>query len=94
MEQNEIYKTLYFEKEKFDYNKIIMSTKNNLIIVIGSVKQCGTQMFIYIYKNCNHRRCNHKWWLRRQSHLQLMANTMWSFGLHSHAIMTNHKLHI
>jgi hypothetical protein len=51
-------------------------------------------MSIHIYKNCNHRRCSHKWWLKLQPHLQLVANTMWSFGLHSHAIMTNHKLHI
>jgi hypothetical protein len=94
IEKNGIYKILYFDKDKFDYNKIIMSTKNNLIIVISNVKQHGTQMSIYIYKNYNHKRHSHKWWLRIQSHLQLMANTMWSFGLHSHAIIANHKLHI
>jgi hypothetical protein len=32
---SEIYKTLFFEKA---YNKINMSTQNNLIIVIGSAK--------------------------------------------------------
>jgi hypothetical protein len=29
---------LIFWKDKIDYNKIIMSTKNNLIIDTGSVK--------------------------------------------------------
>jgi len=32
-----------FWKNEFDYNKIIMSIKNNLIIVTRSVKQCKTQ---------------------------------------------------
>jgi hypothetical protein len=31
-----------------DYNKIIMSTQNNLIIVSGSVKQRGAQIYILI----------------------------------------------
>jgi sialic acid synthase SpsE len=38
MTNSEIYKILSFEKTKIDYNKIIMSTKNNLIIVTSSVK--------------------------------------------------------
>jgi hypothetical protein len=34
MTYNEIYKILIFEKEKFDHKKIIIvSTKNNLIII-------------------------------------------------------------
>jgi hypothetical protein len=38
---SEIYKKIFFEKT---YNKIIMSTQNNLIIIIGSAKQCETQI--------------------------------------------------
>jgi hypothetical protein len=34
----------YSEIYKLDHNIIIMSTQNNLIIVIGSVKQHGTQI--------------------------------------------------
>jgi hypothetical protein len=33
-----------FWKDKIDYNKNIMSTKNSLIIVIGSAKQRGAQI--------------------------------------------------
>jgi hypothetical protein len=29
--------------------KIIMSTQNNLIIITGSAKHCGAQLYIYIY---------------------------------------------
>jgi hypothetical protein len=36
MTYNEIY--------KLDYNRIIMSTQNNLIIVTGSEKQCESQI--------------------------------------------------
>jgi len=48
MKQNdssEIYKNVFFWKEKIEYNKIIMSTKNNLIIVIVSVKYHGAQIW-------------------------------------------------
>jgi predicted Zn-dependent protease len=48
MEQNDIYWNLQnfiFWKNKIDYNRIIVSTKNNLIIVTSSVKQHGTQMY-------------------------------------------------
>jgi len=41
-----------FWKDKIDHNKIIMSTKNNLIIVIVGAKQCGAQiiyLFIYLF---------------------------------------------
>jgi hypothetical protein len=42
MKQNDIkwsfFKYIFFEK-KFDYNKIIMSTQNNIIIITGSAKQ-------------------------------------------------------
>jgi len=41
MEQNDIYWNLQnfiFWKDKIDYNKIIMSTRNNLIIIIHSAK--------------------------------------------------------
>jgi hypothetical protein len=34
----------YFWKDKIDYNKIIISTQNNLNIVSGSVKQCIAQI--------------------------------------------------
>jgi hypothetical protein len=39
----EIYKILFFEKKNIDYKKIIISTKNNLIIVTISAKQYGAQ---------------------------------------------------
>jgi hypothetical protein len=39
---------LFFGKTNIDYNKIIMSPQNNLIIVTASVKQCGAQMFIEV----------------------------------------------
>jgi hypothetical protein len=81
------------KKTKLITTKLLCPQKN-LIIVTSSVKQCGAQMSNYIYKNCNHRRRNHKWSLRLQPHSQLVANTTWSFGLHSHTVMTNHKLHI
>jgi hypothetical protein len=38
MTYSEIYKILSFEKREIDYNKIIMFTKNNLIIVTSNVK--------------------------------------------------------
>jgi sialic acid synthase SpsE len=44
MTYSEIYKILSFEKKKKDYNRIIMSTQNDLIIVTGSAKQHGTQI--------------------------------------------------
>ncbi len=34
----EIYKILFFEKKNIDYKKIIISTKNNLIIVTVTAK--------------------------------------------------------
>jgi len=40
---SEIYKTLFFEKT---YNEIIISTQNNLIIIIGSAKQYEAQINI------------------------------------------------
>jgi hypothetical protein len=47
MTSSEIYRNLSFEKTKFIYNKIITSTKNNLIIVTGSAKQQhGAQIII------------------------------------------------
>ncbi len=39
MTYSEIYKILSFQKIK-------LITKNNLIIVIGSAKQCGAQMYM------------------------------------------------
>jgi hypothetical protein len=48
-------------------------------------------MLIYIRKNCYHKRHSHKWWLKLQPHLRLMANATGSFGLQSHVIMTSHK---
>ncbi len=42
MTYNEIHKLLFFEK-KNNYNKIIMSTKNNF--VTGSAKQRGAQIY-------------------------------------------------
>jgi hypothetical protein len=38
MTSNEIYKILFKKKEIFDYNKTIISTQSNLIIVTGSAK--------------------------------------------------------
>jgi hypothetical protein len=43
MTYNEIYKILFFEKIKLIL-KIIMFTKNNLIIIIGSAKQHEAQI--------------------------------------------------
>jgi len=40
---SEIYKILSFKKTDY-YDKIIMSMKNNLIIVPGSAKQRGAQI--------------------------------------------------
>jgi hypothetical protein len=48
MTYSEIYRILFFEKTKLITNKIIMSTKNNFIIVLGSAKQFGTQI-IYLF---------------------------------------------
>jgi hypothetical protein len=48
MEQNDIrwnLQNLIFWKNKIDYNKTIMSTQNNLIIITGSAKQLRAQMF-------------------------------------------------
>jgi hypothetical protein len=50
MEQNDIIWNLQnfiFWKDKINYNKIIMSRQNNLIIVINSVKQHGAQISCY-----------------------------------------------
>jgi hypothetical protein len=44
MTYSEIYIILFFKKTKINYEKIIMSTKNNLIIVIGSAKSHGAQI--------------------------------------------------
>jgi hypothetical protein len=44
MTYSEIYKNIIFWKDKIDYNRFIVSTQNNLIIVIGSVKQHGAQI--------------------------------------------------
>jgi hypothetical protein len=48
MTYNEIYKISSSKKiswkEKINYNKIIMSTQNNWIIIIGSAKQCKAQI--------------------------------------------------
>jgi hypothetical protein len=44
MTSNEIYKIVYFEKTTNYYNKIIISTQNNLIIVSHSAKQHGAQI--------------------------------------------------
>jgi hypothetical protein len=38
----------YLLKDKIDYNKIMMPTQNNLIIVIGSAKQSEVQIIIII----------------------------------------------
>jgi hypothetical protein len=46
MPYSEIYRILSFEKTKL-INKSIMSAKNNLIIVIGSAKQRGAQLFYF-----------------------------------------------
>jgi hypothetical protein len=49
MEKNDIkwnLQNFIFWKDKIDYNKIIMSTQNNLIIVIGSGKQREAQINI------------------------------------------------
>jgi hypothetical protein len=35
-----------FSKDKIDYNKIIMSTQNNWILVVGSAKQRKAQIFV------------------------------------------------
>jgi len=35
-----------FSEDKIDYNKIIMFTQNNLILVLGSVKQHGAQILV------------------------------------------------
>jgi small nuclear ribonucleoprotein (snRNP)-like protein len=43
MKYSEIYKNLSW-KDKINYKKIIMSTQNNLIIIIGNVKQCEAYM--------------------------------------------------
>ncbi len=44
MTYNEIYKILSFEFF-FDYNRIIVSTQNNVIIITSSAKQRGAQMY-------------------------------------------------
>jgi hypothetical protein len=41
---SKIYKSLSFEN-KINYNKIIMFTQNNLIMVADSAKQCRAQMY-------------------------------------------------
>jgi hypothetical protein len=48
LKQNDIWwdlQNLIFWKNKIDYNKTIMSTQNNLIIITGSAKQREAQMF-------------------------------------------------
>jgi hypothetical protein len=45
MTYSEIYKILSFWRNKINYNKIIMITQNNWIIVTDSVKQCGAQTY-------------------------------------------------
>jgi hypothetical protein len=58
MQQNDIYWNLQnfiFWKNKIDYKKIIMSTQNNLIIIIGSAKQHETQIkrgWLHMYGWC------------------------------------------
>jgi hypothetical protein len=47
MTYDEIYRILFW-KEKINYSKIIISTKNNLIIVTCSAKQHGAQVCINI----------------------------------------------
>jgi hypothetical protein len=50
MKQNYIYIYIYIVKvsnfyfKKIDYNRIIMFTQNNLIIVTRTMKQVGTQI--------------------------------------------------
>jgi hypothetical protein len=47
MTYSEIYKIFYLlKRQNWIYNKIIMFTKNNLII--GSVKQHGAQISLYM----------------------------------------------
>jgi hypothetical protein len=48
MTYNEVYKILFFKKTTLTTTKIIMFTKNNLIIVTDSAKQCGAQIFIHL----------------------------------------------
>lgn len=36
---------IIFWKIKINYKKIIMITRNSLIIVTGSAKQCGAQIY-------------------------------------------------
>ncbi len=55
MEQNDILWNLQhfiFWKDKINYNKTIMSTQNNLIIVLGSAKQYKTQICKIIGSYC------------------------------------------
>jgi hypothetical protein len=47
----EIYSILSFEKKKIDYKKIIISIKNNLIIITSSAKHHGAHFFKTIYKS-------------------------------------------
>jgi hypothetical protein len=51
MTNSENLQNFIFWKEKTDYNKIIMSTKINLIIITSSVKQRGTQI-VNLYNKC------------------------------------------
>jgi hypothetical protein len=46
MTSNEIYKILFFEKNKIDYNKTIMLTQDNLMIIIGNAKQHRAQICV------------------------------------------------
>jgi hypothetical protein len=47
---NEIYKTLIFEKTKLITTKLLCP-RNNLVIVISSVKQCEDQIYIIYNKS-------------------------------------------
>jgi hypothetical protein len=48
MTYNEIYKILFFWKDKFNYNQIMICTKKNLIIVTFGANHRGAHQWVQL----------------------------------------------